>query len=145
MVAVEQRVLELFVPAPFDIHGEAVEQLHYGVERAALGDAVVVQGDGVGRAQQGDDLRFALLSSIEERARAGRLSGRRNRIVKEALSVMSSAKAPWTPGLLRTWCRNWLRRRKSHQNLRVRAVLSNLYRLAQQHDDLEHAHETAGL
>ena len=40
---------------------------------------------------------------------------------------------------------NWLRRRKSHQNLRVRAVLSNLYRLAQQHDDLEHAHETAVL
>jgi len=40
---------------------------------------------------------------------------------------------------------NWLRQRKSHQNLRVRAVLSNLYRLAEQHDDLEHAHETAVL
>ncbi len=38
---------------------------------------------------------------------------------------------------------NWLRRRKNHQNLRVRAVLSNLYQLAQQHDDLGHAHETA--
>ncbi|PIE80026.1 MAG: ABC transporter [Chloroflexi bacterium] len=38
---------------------------------------------------------------------------------------------------------NWLRQRKNRQNLRVRAVLSNLYLLAQQHDDLEHAHETA--
>ncbi len=40
---------------------------------------------------------------------------------------------------------NWLRRRKNHQNLRVRAVLSHLYRLAEQHDDPQHAHETAVL
>lgn len=40
---------------------------------------------------------------------------------------------------------NWLRRRQNHHNLRVRAVLSNLYRLAEQHDDPKHAHETAVL
>ena len=40
---------------------------------------------------------------------------------------------------------NWQRRRHNNQNLRVRAVLSNLYRLAQQHDNPEHAHETAAL
>jgi manganese/zinc/iron transport system permease protein len=40
---------------------------------------------------------------------------------------------------------NWLRRRNNDQNLRVRAVLANLYRLAQQHENPEHAHETAAL
>jgi manganese/zinc/iron transport system permease protein len=40
---------------------------------------------------------------------------------------------------------NWLRSRRNRRNLRVSAVLSNLYRLAQQHDDLGHAHETAVL
>lgn len=40
---------------------------------------------------------------------------------------------------------NWLRRRRNHQNLRVRTVLSHLYRLAEQHEDPEHAHETAVL
>lgn len=42
------------------------------------------------------DLRFALLSAIEERAETGRLSGRRVRIVKDALALARSAKAPAT-------------------------------------------------
>ncbi len=57
-----------------------------------------------------------------------------------AIVLVSFLVAP-NRGLL--W--NWLRRRRSNENLRVRAVLSNLYRLAQQHENPQHAHETAAL
>ena len=39
----------------------------------------------------------------------------------------------------------WLRGRRNARNLRVRAVLSNLYRLALQHEQRDHAHHTAAL
>ncbi len=40
---------------------------------------------------------------------------------------------------------NWLRRQREHHQLQLRTVLTNLYLLAQQHDDPHHAHETAVL
>lgn len=42
------------------------------------------------------ELRFALLSAIEERAANGRLSGRRSRIVKSTLALARSAREPST-------------------------------------------------
>jgi len=57
-----------------------------------------------------------------------------------AIALLSFLLAP-NRGLV--W--NWLQRRRSDQNLRVRAVLSNLYFLAQQHDNPEHAHEATVL
>ncbi len=43
-----------------------------------------------------DELRFALLTALEQRGRAGRLVGRRSRILKGVLSAKRTARMPWT-------------------------------------------------
>ena len=43
-----------------------------------------------------DELRFALLTALEQRGRAGRLAGRRSRILRGVLSAKRTARMPWT-------------------------------------------------
>jgi manganese/zinc/iron transport system permease protein len=40
---------------------------------------------------------------------------------------------------------NWVRRQRNRRTLRLEAVLGDLYRLANQHNDREHAHSLAVL
>lgn len=64
-------------------------------------------------------------------------------LVVLAISAIALISFLFAPNRGLVW--NWLKRRRSNQELRVRAVLSNLYLLSQQHEDPRHAHETTVL